>query len=439
MKITRICSFAMDEIKSRRLFTIFIIFIMIIGTVLIGVSIFLKESTDYYEKVCDKTLTKGNAGTYFFDSPLFSTGYNDDLSGVGDKIRQIEAIDNIGVFGYEVDPFWVDADSILELQKNASYDFEQYYGEENSVKLLYVTYDALGMLNIKPEEGEFEYLDEPDTCYIYLGSKMKSIPVGSEFTRKITYKDENKNEITEIIKYVVKGYIEEDSYLINDSVSYRDPLNTADYFYSLDYLILCVGPPELEYTKMIYQTYFTVKDGYDAQDVKKQIADVFSEKDMIITFSDFDDAFKSMRNDYKTIYEYVLQIAIIMFICVAFLQVSVKSINIIKNSKKYGIMYANGFTKNDLRAILIVQSIIEYFIVMFIVLGNLAICYYILNNFGEDLDLELKKMDGIMYCIKHFVIAKTMLITMGVMAIGTAVPIYIINRMSPVKLIKNGG
>ncbi len=140
--------------------------------------------------------------------------------------------------------------------------------------------------------------------------------------------------------------------------------------------------------KILYVTY-------DAQDVKKQIANVFSENDMIITFSDFDDAFKSMRNDYKTIYEYVLQIAIITFICVVFLQVSVKSKNIIKNSKKYGIIYANGFTKNDLRAILIVQSIIEYFIVMFIVLGNLAI--------------------------------------------GTAVPIYIINRMSPVKLIKNGG
>ena len=101
-------------------------------------------------------------------------------------------------------------------------------------------------------------------------------------------------------------------------------------------------------------------------------------------------------------------------------------------------MYANGFTKNDLRAILIVQSIIEYFIVMFIVLGNLAICYYILNNPGEDLEIEFK-IDGIVYCIKHFVLVKTILITMGVMAIGTAVPIYFINRMSPVKLIKNGG
>ena len=116
-------------------------------------------------------------------------------------------------------------------------------------------------------------------------------------------------------------------------------------------------------------------------------------------------------------------------ISVVFIQICVQSSNIIRNARKYGIMYANGITKEDLRRIICAENVIKLIVAMFLTVAAFAVFIWYMdmgNVYNYNIVLSVKK----------FVAVKLILITLGVSAIGTAVPLLVLENMKPIELIK---
>lgn len=109
-----------------------------------------------------------------------------------------------------------------------------------------------------------------------------------------------------------------------------------------------------------------------------------------------------------------------------------QAMNIIGNARNYGIMYANGVCRAELRGIIIAQSFIKYITSLL-----LAVVLFIIG-FIVFVGIDDKAMlNELIYSFKEFVMGKMLAISLGIMIIGTLVPMIFIEKMTPISLIKN--
>lgn len=427
MKLRNIMSFAMDEIVGKVKQFLLITIVFAVGIVLLGVSIFLYESTSLNADISDKSLSHGNAGTYY--SQMEMTACNIVREDTVDKMRKVDGIESAGYFMYsELDALQCRGlEQIVNLQKNSPYK-----ENEGSVQCIYVNYDALRMLNVGLKDNvKFERPDNEDVQYIYLGNKLSDIPIGTTLTRKYSYKDATDEHLqTKDIKMIVKGYIEDDSRIVNTNVIYRNA-QIKDYYYNMDYLLLCVKNDDTIVNDNAFLMY-NIKNGYDITTVRNEINKIAEDEKFTLIHSDFKEAFESRQSTYMRMYSYVVQLAAIVLLTVIVLQICMQAMNIIGNARNYGIMYANGVCRAELRGIIIAQSFIKYITSLL-----LAVVLFIIG-FIVFVGIDDKAMlNELIYSFKEFVMGKMLAISLGIMIIGTFVPMIFIEKMTPISLIKN--
>lgn len=427
MKLRNIMSFAMDEIVGKVKQFLLITIVFAVGIVLLGVSIFLYESTSLNADISDKSLSHGNAGTYY--SQMEMTAHNIVREDTVDKMRKVEGIDSAGYFLYsELDSSQCQGiEQIVNLQKDSPYK-----EKEGSVQCINVNYGALGLINAGlKDNAEFEKPESEDVQYIYLGNKLSDIPVGTTFIRKYYYKDDTDEHMqSKDIKMVVKGYIEDDCRIVNTNVIYRNA-QIKDYYYNMDYLFLCVRNDDTIVNDNAFLMY-NIKDGYDITTVRNEINKIAEDEKLTLIHSDFKEAFESRQSTYMRMYSYVVQLAAIVLLTVIVLQICMQAMNIIGNARNYGIMYANGVCRADLRGIIIAQSFIKYITSLL-----LAVVLFIIG-FIVFVGIDDKAMlNELIYAIKEFVLSKLFVVSFGIMVIGTIVPMIFIEKMTPISLIKN--
>ena len=427
MKLRNILSFAMDEIAGKIKQFLLITIVFAVGIILLGVSIFLYESTSINSDISNASLSHGNKGTYYSQKQMLTN--NIDKEDVVDKMRKVEGIDSAGYFLYsELDSSQCQGiEQIVNLQKDSPYK-----EKEGSVQCINVNYGALGLINAGlKDNAEFEKPESEDVQYIYLGNKLSDIPVGTTFIRKYYYKDDTDEHMqSKDIKMVVKGYIEDDCRIVNENVIYRN-IDIKDYYYNMDYLFLCVRNDDKLLNDNALMVY-NLKDGYDITQVRNEINKIAQENGFSLVHSDFDEAFKSRESNYMRIYSYVIQMAVIVLMTVIVLQICMQAMNIIGNARNYGIMYANGVCRAELRGIIIAQSFIKYITSLL-----LAVVLFIIG-FIVFVGIDDKAMlNELIYSFKEFVMGKMLAISLGIMIIGTLVPMIFIEKMTPISLIKN--
>lgn len=427
MKLRNIMSFAMDEIVGKVKQFLLITIVFAVGIVLLGVSIFLYESTSLNADISDKSLSHGNAGTYY--SQMEMTAHNIVREDTVDKMRKVEGIDSAGYFLYsELDSSQCQGiEQIVNLQKDSPYK-----EKEGRIQCINVNYGALGLINAGlKDNAEFEKPESEDVQYIYLGNKLSDIPVGTTFIRKYYYKDDTDEHMqSKDIKMVVKGYIEDDCRIVNTNVIYRNA-QIKDYYYNMDYLFLCVRNDDTIVNDNAFLMY-NIKDGYDITTVRNEINKIAEDEKLTLIHSDFKEAFESRQSTYMRMYSYVVQLAAIVLLTVIVLQICMQAMNIIGNARNYGIMYANGVCRAELRGIIIAQSFIKYITSLL-----LAVVLFIIG-FIVFVGIDDKAMlNELIYSFKEFVMGKMLAISLGIMIIGTLVPMIFIEKMTPISLIKN--
>ena len=435
MSFSKICSFAVDELTNKLRQFFLIVILMSLSMILVGISLYLYNSTSAFEKISDESLSHGNEGTYCLATSMTAKegrdieGFDTDMF---QKIRRMEGVENAGCFKFYMMENIKGDNNVIDILNKSTYNID------NKISAMYVTYEALGMLNISLEDGkEFEKPENEDIQYMYLGYNQKDIPVGTELTWTIMDWDDNiKKAITKDIKIIVKGYIKKGCKVVNDRILYRNEMLTDNY-YEMDNLPLIVFNDDYLITPADLELTFNISNKADKKEVMENINKIAEKNGLTFMYTNFKDAFSSRERTKMKIYSYIIQLAVVIVVTVVILQISMQSISVITNSGKYGIMYANGITKKDLRKIIILQSVIKYLVAFLLTVTLTYIGYKVVDCILFE-DAKDYALNYFLYCIKHFVLFQTLIISVVVMAIGTAVPLYIINKMQPVELIKSG-
>lgn len=428
MGLRKIMRFACDEIAMNKKQFLLVLVLMVAGMMLTGAAIYLYECNEYNERICDETLTRGVSGTFCIDI----SNVCDQLTEkkMLDEWQDIEGMEYIG--GYENDDsYTIDGmQEIAVLQENSPYKINKIIpGEfEDEIKYMFMgfsmNYGASKLMNLSLSDGGSIEAPPEHTEYIYLGKELRDIPIGREYKVSSGYLHENGEVERFEITYIVKGYLDSNQRLMDSNV-YNTERELDTYYYDLDYMMLLVGDDYVSGNIC----YFTIEEGADYNEVLKSINDVANKYDELISIGSLEGAFATRaENDAKEAYMY-MQLAAIIMVSVVFIQICAQSSNIIKNARKYGIMYANGITKGDLRGIVCAESVIKLIAAMFMTVAAFAVFIWYMDM-GRVYNYNL------LLSVRKFVIGKLALITFGVSVIGTIVPLLVLENMKPVDLIK---
>ena len=425
MGLRNIIRFACDELAMDKKQFLLVIVLMVAGMMLTGTAIYLYECNEYNERICDETLTRGVDGTFFIDI----CDVDDDLTKkkLLEEWQEIDGIENIG--GYEYSDAYV-FEEIAKIQKDSPYKENKLipteFDEElyNGAMGFGINYGVSKLINVSLADGLT--IEEPPihTTYIYLGKELNDIPIGREYKTNAGYLHDNGEVERFEITYIVKGYIDDGQRLM-DSDIYNTEMELKTYYYDLDYMMLLVGDDYVEGNIC----YFSIEDGADYNEVLKSINDIANKYEENVSIGSLEGSFaRRAENDAKQA-KMLMQLATIIMISVVFIQICVQSSNIIRNARKYGIMYANGITKEDLRRIICAENVIKLIVAMLLTVAAFAVFIWYMdmgNVYNYNIVLSVKK----------FVVVKLILITLGVSAIGTAVPLLVLENMKPIELIK---
>ena len=412
MSLDKVLRFSIEEIARKKKQFFFSLLLLVFGIILTGAAMYLYSATRYNEKICDDALTYGNAGTYYMraSTKLESNGANEEF------IKDMRAVEGLCNFG-EFDCGKVEAEGDFEMLLLMQRDVPYVDGETDYFRVC-ANADAVGICDVKLKDGKSIENPPKYTCYLYLGEELSSIPIGTELKM---YPDSK-------FKMVVKGYIEPNQIFVNHNIPITGyTLDT--YYYNLDKLLLMVEGNDEITDRGDY--FFSIQEGADKDKVLSDVNAVLKKHELNYYVDNFEYSFEKRSLADKNTADMLMQLAVVVIIAVVFIQICMQSSDVISNSKKYGIMYANGFTKSDIRKIICVQNVIKLVIalVLAIMLGYFVIVY---NNDG----LAPVATYNMIFVLRKYVVLKLVLISTAIMAVGTVVPLLVLESMPPVKLMK---
>lgn len=418
MNLRKVIKLSFGEISRKKRQFFFSLILLMFGIILTGAAMYLYSATEYAAKVCDDSLSYGNAGTYY----MTEVGTQFLEGNVQDFLNDMTGVEGVCNFcSFDVsETKWIgDTKEFISLQEGLPYiDYEFNNGICYSMNA-----DAAKLLGIELKDG-VKMEDSPfeTVTYLYLGEELSSIPIGTEFTMG-----------SDTFKYVVKGYIRKGKTGIHHQINLVD-MDLDTYYYNLDRMVIFTGAlynsrllnPNVESTY-----FFNIEDSVDKEQVLESVDEVLKKYDLNYYVDNLEYSFEKRAKADKNIADMLIQLAVVVIISVVFIQICMQSSDIISNSRKYGIMYANGFTKADIRKIICVQNLIKLILayVLALLLGYLMIRMV-------NIDYASIATYNVMFVLRKYVVLKLALISTAIMVVGTVVPLLVLESMPPVKLMK---
>lgn len=119
--------------------------------------------------------------------------------------------------------------------------------------------------------------------------------------------------------------------------------------------------------------------------IKKGVADY----DSNISFGTISTVFSIMNERNKDVLKFIKQLSAILLLSVIVIQASSQIANIIINANEYGIYYANGFNKNNIIGIMMIEAVFR-----FVLATTLAIIVGVMNRYNVFENIELPLLAG---------------------------------------------
>ena len=274
---------------------------------------------------------------------------------------------------------------------------------------------------------KFDYVDKidisknqpTDTAYLVLGNAYKDIPVGSEYIKEL----ENGTKV----RYIVAGILEKGEEFVETKLV--DPQEIE--IINCDYEIFIMYPMEDYQYSRPYVSY-AIDKKHTVEEIHNKIIETAEKYGLARDDISFLNAKKSLEiynEPMNYVVGMILDIAIIITIATVLVSICIQSVTIIDSMNVYGIMYANGVTRKDVTLMLVLENLVKL-ILSIITAYAFARCYYSLA-FDETVTFsnELAVLNSI-------VIYQVIGIGLLVMVASTIVPLIIINRNTPSKLIR---
>ena len=326
-------------------------------------------------------------------------------------------VGDFGSSGYNISLF----DGELErIQRGIT--SKDYLPGKNGLELRNIENSLLPYWKFEYEDRIDKLENQPtDTYYLILGNAYKdSVSVGDEYIYK---SEDNQKE-----RYVVAGILKKGQKHVDNSIVDPYEVQVVD----CDYEIFIVTPVYEEHYLNDYISY-AVDDEHSTEDIHNDIINIARKYGLNESDIDFKNAQKAMdiyNEPLSYILGMILDLSIIVIIATVLITICVQSVAIMDSFNMYGIMYANGATRKDIALILVLDNITKL-IPAYII----AYCLGVLYNYDTYIN-DTVAYERDMYILNHIVIYQAGGILLLITAISIIVPLIIINKNTPAKLIR---
>lgn len=435
--------FAIESLSSNIKMLIMTLLVMSSGIVLIIMAMTLYEDSKYNEKSTDELLVAGNDHTGYL---MMSDMLTAQKSEVINELKKNSDV-NVGFVrefccsfsGKGIEELAA-RQKALRKEKGIS---EMFPG--NEIEGINIKSEIFKMCDVSLQDGQISAEVPEDCVYIYLGSEFKDVEVGTTYEVVCSYGGElgadnqefrSKKLSSVKLKFIVKGHFAKNQkYIAPEILDIAEGINVCAT--DLDDQVVIVSNNPIEPSAVgEFFVYGNKEDTLFYDNMKNTIENIKSNEDYKISYGTISDIFDKHSDNQSRMIGYIVKLAVMVTLTVIVIQLCVSSIMIINGTKRYGIMYANGFSKKDMIGIIIMEAVLKCVmsILLAIIIGYVGIQIV----FGSYQDVAAL-YERVMMIVKKYVLIKAVGISFVISIVGAYVPIIIISKQMPVKLIKSLG
>lgn len=294
--------------------------------------------------------------------------------------------------------------------------------QDDSFEYVYMDSSAMDFYKIELEEGSIDK-DMPydETMhYLYLGSAYKEYyKIGDEIQYNI-YDDV-------VFKFVVKGFLAENTRIIDDETLFSSDAFTNDKCYvTLSDAGVII---ECNYSSLCDAMFYSWKEGCSAQEAEQEVKTIAGKYGLSVITARIDDILEEKEESCREINSFILNILGIVLVTTVVLLICVHISAVFSNLSEYGIMYANGFGIGHLAFMLF----IELFFKMVIVCGcSLAFTKVLLFEIFYGIEGQVEVYNDIFY---RYVVPYNILSGIIILIIAFVIPFIVLVQQKPINLI----
>lgn len=417
MNFINILRFSFRGLLRKRWKNLMIILLLAVGLMLIGTSILPQYLTDQSYEQCDANFKAGIENTGYIRLLGRPEG-KDDWKDFFNEVYDLPEVDCVGSTNMNSSgiPLYRE---LIPLQEE---HMEKSDADIGKFSVVDIDDSLLEIMDLDLLKGELVHNNEEaadDTIhysYLYLGYGFKdsSLKVGEVY------------EISDIYRVKVAGIISEGSHWPTNEI--YNTLNTTNDLQLLDYTAILVsssasgvsGSPAL----------FSVKEGTNIETTVRTIYDIAADRNLTVNAGALNSAFEE-RNKNTEMFNFCLfQIVLMIFVVIVVIQSCVQCVDIMNQYKNYGTYYSNGATRRDINAIIITEYIIRTLIATLLSIGIERI--YLSIQYKN----QITVLNDVWQLYFEHGLAAEVLTGIVIMILSLVVPIIMINRKTPVDLLK---
>ncbi|MDE5966064.1 MAG: hypothetical protein K2G89_04455, partial [Lachnospiraceae bacterium] len=193
-----------------------------------------------------------------------------------------------------------------------------------------------------------EYQVDEHTSLLYLGHALADIPVGTTYHAKFG---------TEDYTFIVAGILMPGAKWLSEDVCLESGLIDTNYSENLDYSAIKFRTGHASFRLM-----FSVGEGCSVEELKPAIQDIADQWQLEIGYFSLSELLNQRERDQKNILKPVYKLMLMLMVTVAVLLFCVQMIDILSDTRYFGILYANGASTRDIIMILLGENIGKVFL-----------------------------------------------------------------------------
>ncbi len=348
---------------------------------------------------------------------------NDIQEKIKTEIREIEEISSLGVL-YEEWFFAIDFFEKYESAQREIYKTAQEGNPDDALEKGYVSAVSMGrefwdVFQLSLAAGEEPAQQrEGNVTELYVGYELRDVyPVGSEF--EIRNSDGDVRAV-----YRIAGVLEAGSMVMAPEVGGTEAEIGA---LVLDYLILEIQYPE----NILQQTgefFFVSRTSEEMKIAQKKVAELGEKYETDVKVSIIERVMESGERENRSEIARQQYAGLLLAITATIILLVSQVMEQMDFSEAYGIWYANGATKKDMRKVLFYQNLLRLIPAEILTGGGIYyIALYIYDNFQERLVVR----QIFFHCIIPGIVLSGALITVA----AVLLPLLILNRKEAVDFL----
>lgn len=221
--------------------------------------------------------------------------------------------------------------------------------------------------------------NQKEDYLLFLGDTYRQIEIGTEYNSSLA---ENR-------RYIVAGYLPKDDVFFSENILRDDEVWNVNLVNSLNDMIVMVSQDMLPQSS---KQMFFVKDGVTSK-IMKEMQEIANSYHVRITVTKLDTIYTRNNRSGNNEVLYALPYFIAILLATIVIIISYYLLDVLGNRKKYGVYYAVGFQKENIRYLLFCENVIR----IVIAVGLSQIIFYKFFRFVYPDGYVLSKIENVLF------------------------------------------